>query len=215
MNSLRVMIVDDHQIVREGIKALLATQPDLLVVGEADNGRDALALVERFEPQVVVMDISMPELSGVEATSALTQQYPALRVLALSVHEETGYIRRLLETGAAGYVLKRSVADILITAIRSVASGGTYIDPLVADRLVAQVVTRASAAQSAEAQPLSERERNVLQLIARGHSNKEIGTTLNISTKTVETYKARAMEKLGLESRVAIIRYALEQGWLM
>jgi DNA-binding NarL/FixJ family response regulator len=215
MNSLRVMVVDDHQIVREGIKALLATQPDLLVVGEADNGRDALALVGRFEPQVVVMDISMPELSGVEATSALTQQYPALRVLALSVHEETGYIRRLLETGAAGYVLKRSVADILITAIRSVASGGTYIDPLVADRLVAQVVTRASAAQSSEAQPLSERERNVLQLIARGHSNKEIGTTLNISTKTVETYKARAMEKLGLESRVAIIRYALEQGWLM
>lgn len=211
MKRVGVMVVDDHQVVREGIKALIAAQPDLEVVGEADNGRDALALIERFRPQIVVVDVSMPEMSGVETTAALMRHYPELRVLALSVHEEVGYVRRLLEAGAAGYILKRSV-DILIPAIRSIGAGGTYIDPLVADRLVAQVVSRPNDAPKAQ-QPLSEREQHVLQLIARGHSNKEIGVMLNISTKTVETYKARGMEKLGLGGRAEIIRHALEHGW--
>jgi DNA-binding NarL/FixJ family response regulator len=215
MSTLRIFVADDHPVVREGIKALIAAQPDLVVVGEASNGRDATRLVAECAPDIVVMDVSMPELSGVEATSILLERQPGLRVLALSVHEEAAYVRRLLEVGALGYVLKRSVADILITAIRSIAAGGLYLDPLVADSIVAGVVMRPGVPSAGTPQPLSERERNVLQLIARGHSNKEIGATLGISTKTVETYKARGMEKLGLDSRVAIVRYALEHGWLM
>jgi DNA-binding NarL/FixJ family response regulator len=215
MKPLRVFITDDHGVVREGIKALVAAQPDMQVVGEASNGREAVQLLAELDADVVVMDVSMPELSGVEATSQLHQQRPELRILALSVHEEPAYVRRLLEVGAAGYVLKRSVADILITAIRSIADGGLYLDPLVADVLIAQVVTRPGATSSPAAQPLSEREHVVLLMIARGHSNKEIGISLGISTKTVETYKARGMEKLGLDSRVAIVRYALEHGWLI
>ncbi len=215
MKPLRVFIADDHAVVREGIKALVAAQPGLEVVGEAGDGREALQQLAKQDADVVVMDVSMPELSGVEATSLLHQQHPDLRILALSVHEEPAYVRRLLEVGAAGYVLKRSVADNLITAIRSVAEGGLYLDPLVADVLIAQVVSRPGAGNAPTTQPLSEREHIVLLMIAKGHSNKEIGLSLGISTKTVETYKARGMEKLGLDSRVAIVRHALEHGWLI
>ena len=213
MSALRIFLADDHAVVREGVKALIAAHPDLQVVGEAGNGREAVQQLAEHEADVVVMDISMPELSGLEATSALLRQRPGLRILALSVHEEPAYVQRLLELGAAGYVLKRSVPDILITAIRSIAAGGLYLDPLVADEMLGRLMPRPRSGNAP--QPLSEREQAVLLMIARGHSNKEIGLSLGISIKTVETYKARGMEKLGLHGRVALVRHALAQGWLL
>jgi DNA-binding NarL/FixJ family response regulator len=213
MAKLRVLLADDHAVVREGLKALISSQPDMEVVGEAGDGLEAVALAHACTPDVVVIDVSMPVLSGGEATARICRELPATRVLALSVHDEVGYVRRLLEAGAAGYMLKRLAADALIAAIRSVAVGGVYLDPLVAGSVVAKAVGRASS--GAEERPaLSEREGDVLRMIAQGYSNKEIAAALSISVKTVETYKARAMEKLALDSRVAIVRFAAEQGWL-
>jgi DNA-binding NarL/FixJ family response regulator len=213
MPKLRVLLADDHAVVREGLKALISRQPDMEVVGEAVDGLEAVAMAHACAPDVVVLDVSMPLLSGGEATTQICRELPAIRILALSVHDEVGYVRRLLEAGAAGYMLKRLAADALIAAIRSVAAGGVYLDPLVAGSVVAEAVGRASS--SADERPaLSERENDVLRMIAQGYSNKEIAAALSISIKTVETYKARAMEKLALDSRVAIVRFAAEQGWL-
>jgi DNA-binding NarL/FixJ family response regulator len=213
MAKLRILLADDHAVVREGLKALISSQPDMEVVGEAVDGLDAVALAHTCAPDVVVIDVSMPVLSGGEATARICRELPGTRVLALSVHDEVGYVRRLLEAGAAGYMLKRLAADALIAAVRSVAAGGVYLDPLVAGSVVAEAVGRASSGTE-ERPALSEREGDVLRMIAQGYSNKEIAAALNISVKTVETYKARAMEKLALDSRVAIVRFAAEQGWL-
>jgi DNA-binding NarL/FixJ family response regulator len=202
-------------VVREGVKALISAHPELRIVGEASNGREAVQKLAEHDVDVVVMDISMPELSGIEATGALRQQRPELRILALSVHEEPAYVQRLLELGAAGYVLKRSVPDNLITAIRSIAAGGLYLDPLVADEILGRLMPRPGSDNGPTPQPLSEREQAVLLMIAKGHSNKEIGLSLGISIKTVETYKVRGMEKLGLHGRVALVRHALDNGWLL
>ena len=213
MLKLRILLADDHAIVREGLKALISRQPDMEVVGEAVNGLEAVALAHACAPDVVVIDVSMPILSGGEATARIRRELPAIRVLALSVHDEVGYVRQLLEAGASGYILKRLAADALIAAIRSVAAGGVYLDPLVAGLVVAEAVGRASSG-SEDRPALSERENDVLRMIAQGYSNKEIAAVLSLSVKTVETYKARAMEKLALDSRVAIVRFAVEHGWL-
>ena len=212
MPKLRILLADDHAVVREGLKALISSQPDMEVVGEAADGAEAVALAHVHVPDVVVLDVSMPGLSGSEATARICRELPAIRVLALSVHDEAGYVRQLLQAGASGYMLKRLAADALIAAVRSVAVGGVYLDPLVAGVVVAEAVSKTSSV--GERPMLSEREGDVLRMIARGYSNKEIATDLGISVKTVETYKARAMEKLTLDSRVAIVRFAAEQGWL-
>lgn len=213
MNKLRVFLADDHAVVRGGLRALINAQPDMEVIGEAGDGLSALTQVGDCQPDVLVIDISLPVLSGPEATAQITQSFPAIRVLALSVHDESGYVRRMLDMGAAGYVLKRSAPDELIAAVRSVAAGGLYLDPLVAGAVVGSSLARSTASTGARP-ALSERESDVLRMIAQGYSNKEIAGTLTISVKTVETYKTRAMEKLGLDSRVAIVRFAAEQGWL-
>lgn len=212
MPKLRILLADDHAVVREGLKALISSQPDMEVVGEAADGIEAVTLAHVHVPDVMVIDVSMPGLSGSEATARICRELPAIRVLALSVHDEVGYVRQLLQAGASGYMLKRLAADALIAAVRSVAAGGVYLDPLVAGLVVAEVVNKTSSV--GERPVLSEREGDVLRMIARGYSNKEIATDLGISVKTVETYKARAMEKLTLDSRVAIVRFAAEQGWL-
>lgn len=212
MSDLRILLAEDHVLVRQGMKALIEAQPGLQVVAEAGDGEVALREARALQPDVVVMDISMPNLNGAEATQRLKQAAPETRVLALTAHEDPGYVRRLLQAGACGYVLKRAAAHDLIRAIRTVAAGGIYLDPSVAGKVVDGFVGRTvDAARSAE---LSEREAEVLRLIAEGYSNKEIAARLDISVKTVETYKARSMEKLGLHSRVDIVRYALQQGWL-
>jgi DNA-binding NarL/FixJ family response regulator len=214
-SKLRVFIAEDYNIVREGLKALVSAQPDMEVVGDAADGVAACEGALALGPDVVVMDLSMPALNGAKATERLKQARPEIRVLALTVHEDRTYIRQLLEAGADGYVLKRVVADELIRAIRVVAAGGTYLDPGVAAKVVGGFVQGSpSSGRDAGAGDLSGREEEVLRMIARGHTNKDIAARLDISVKTVETYKTRSMEKLGLAGRADIVRYAVRQGWL-
>jgi len=211
---VRILMVDDHPVVLAGLKALVSSDPELSVVGEARDGRTALRMALQLAPDVVVLDISLPEMNGIELTAALRAQRPECRVLVLTVHEERAYLRQLMELGVGGYLLKRSAADELPRAIHAVATGGVYLDPAIAGKVVGGLVRNGSRAQAGEAAQLSERETDVLRLVASGHSNKAISARLNISVKTVETYKARAMEKLGFRSRVEVVRYAAEQGWL-
>jgi DNA-binding NarL/FixJ family response regulator len=211
--EIRVFLADDHAVVREGLKTLIGTQPGMAVVGEAADGRLACEQVAGLMPDVAVLDVSMPGLSGCQATERLRRECPQVKVLALTVHEDRGYIRQLLAAGAAGYVLKRAAAEELVHAIRVVASGGTYLDPAVATKVVGGFVHRSSA-DGARAAELSDREVEVGRLTAAGYSNKEIAARLELSVKTVETYRARAMEKLGLQSRAELVRYAFHQGWL-
>lgn len=211
---IRVVLADDHAVVREGLKALVNAQRDMRVVGEASDGEEAWQLARQLLPDVLVMDLSMPHLGGAEATERVRRDCPGVKVLALTVHEERLYLTQLLRAGASGYVLKRAAAAELVRAVRTVAAGGTYIDPSIAGAMVEGYL----GAQSAGGQPahdvLSEREREVLVRIAKGFSNKEIAGALGLSVKTVETYKGRMAEKLGLKTRVDIVRYAALQGWL-
>lgn len=212
MAKLRVLLADDHAVVREGLKALINGHLDMEVVGEAADGRAVCSKTTELSPDVVVMDVSMPFVNGVEATREVRRLRPEIKVLALTVHEERSYLRELMEAGAAGYVLKRSAAEDLVHALRVVARGDVYLDPSVT-AVVLGKLTR-TRFQDSHRPELSERETEVLQLIARGHSNKEIAERLKISVKTVETYKARSMEKLGLTGRADIVRFAVYQGWL-
>jgi DNA-binding NarL/FixJ family response regulator len=214
MVQLQIFLADDHVVVREGLKALINAQPDMIVIGEAGDGQSAWQQAQEGQPNVVVMDITMPGLNGVQATAALKRVCPTIKVLALSVHDDTSYLRQLLAAGASGYILKHAAADDLIQAIRIVASGGVYLDPALAGHVVAGYVRVPVATSALLGADLSEREIEVVQRIAQGYSNKEIATQLTLSVKTVETYRARAMEKLGIDSRSALVRYALEHGWL-
>jgi DNA-binding NarL/FixJ family response regulator len=209
----RVLMVDDHPVVLAGLKALVEADADFEVVGNARDGRTALRLAKQLLPDVVVLDISMPEMNGIEVATALLAERPECRVLVLTVHDDRAYLRQLVEAGVSGYLLKRSASDELIRALHAVVSGGMYLDPAVAGKVVGRA-RRALHPQLGQATELSERETEVLRLVAGGHSNKEVSTRLSISVKTVETYKARAMEKLGYRSRVELVRYAADQGWL-
>lgn len=212
--NLRVFLADDHAVVREGLKALINAQPGMEVSGEAGDGRAACQQVRDLLPDVAVMDVSMPEMNGAQATAELKRTCPQVKVLALTVHEDKGYLRQLLESGADGYVLKRAAAEELIHAIRTVAAGGVYLDPALAGEVVGGFVRKPTVRGSLEGGELSDREAEVVRLIASGYSNKEIAAQLDLSVKTVETYKTRSMEKLGLRSRVDLVRYALQCGWL-
>ncbi len=208
MLKTRVLLVDDHAVVRAGIRAVVAAEPDMEVVGEAADGPTALALVADLDPDVVVADVSMPGMSGVELTTRLRAAAPARKVVVLTVHEDMGYLRAVLEAGAAGYVPKRAAADDLVRALRTVAAGGAYVDPVLG------AAAAAPSAASPAAVELSDREAEVVKLIALGYSNKEIAARLALSVKTVETYKARSLEKLGVRSRVGLVQYAAGRGWL-
>ncbi|HEX2718072.1 MAG TPA: response regulator transcription factor [Gemmatimonadaceae bacterium] len=209
---LRIVLADDHPVVREGLKLLVNAQADMRVVGEAADGEEAWRAAKELRPDVLVIDLSMPTLGGAEATQRVRRDCPEVKVLALTVHEERLYVTQLLRAGASGYILKRAASADLVRAVRTVAAGGTYIDPSVAGALVEEYLD-AGAGQPAD-DSLSDREREVLLRIARGFSNKEIAATLGLSVKTVETYKGRMAEKLGLRSRVDIVRYAARRGWL-
>jgi DNA-binding NarL/FixJ family response regulator len=209
---LRILMVDDHPIVLAGLKALVQTDPTMQIVGEARDGRTALNLALALQPDAIVLDLSIPELSGPEVALALQAAQPECRILVLTVHEDRAYIRRLLDAGVAGYLLKRSAADELIRAIHAVAAGGTYLDPAIAGKVIS--TSPGAHRPTGKVVELSDREADVLRLIAHGHSNKEISARLSISVKTIETYKARAMEKLGFRTRVDVVRYAADQGWL-
>lgn len=214
--KLRIVLADDHEVIRQGLKGLIDAQRDMEVVGEAECGRDAVAIACNIKPHVIVMDVSMPQGSGVEATKEIRKQCPETRVLALTMHEDRTTLRQMLEAGAAGYTVKRAASQELITAIRAVASCGVYLQPELAGEVVGGYVRRgpSSPRKSADAELLSERECEVVRLLASGYSNKEVGAKLDISVKTVETYRARVAEKLGIKSRVDIVRYAVRQGWM-
>jgi DNA-binding NarL/FixJ family response regulator len=211
---VRILMIDDHPIVLAGLKALVAADPDLTIVGEASDGRTGLRLALQLVPDVVVLDISLPDMNGTEVAVAMRAQRPAPHMLVLTVHEESAYLREFMELGVSGYLLKRSAADELLRAIHTVASGGMYLDPAVAGKLVAGLTRRNIHPQAGQTSDLSERETDVLRLIARGYSNQAISARLNISAKAVATYKARAMEKLSFHSRVDVMRYASDHGWL-
>lgn len=214
MNNCRIFLVEDHGVVREGIKRLLERRPDMEVVGESEDSEQALKRIREVQPDVVMMDISMPGISGIELTRQVRQVCPATKIIALTVHEDEGYIGEMLRQGAVGYLLKRIPTEELALAVRTVADGGTYIDPRVASKVV-RVIVKTDNKELSASVDLSEREQYVLRAIAKGHSNKEIAAMLDIGVKTVETYKARAMEKLGLKSRVDIVRTATSRGWLL
>ena len=211
-NKLRILLADDHETVREGLRMILNAQPDMQVVATASDGREAVEQAERITPDVVIMDISMPGLNGLAATTQLTQRCPAVKVLTLTRHADSTYLQQLLRAGAAGYVLKQSRPAELLHAIRAVATGGTYLDVSMTGPALG---TYAKPVQTPEATtPLSPRETEVLRLIAWGNTNKEIAARLDLSVKTVEAHKANGMRKLGMRGRIDIVRYALLQGWL-
>jgi DNA-binding NarL/FixJ family response regulator len=215
MSKLRVLLVDDHAVVREALSLLIKGQADMEVVAEASAGREALRLANEKQPDVVVLDISLPDMSGAETAQQINRLCPSTRILALTRHADQGYVRRLLQAGAVGYVLKKSAADTLLTAIRIVAQGGTYIEPSLAGPLLKRTFSVPPPAQrTGNNDALSAREEEVLQAIAWGRSNKEIAMALSLSIKTVESYKAAALEKLRLSTRADIVRYAVSRGWL-
>jgi DNA-binding NarL/FixJ family response regulator len=211
---LRVFLADDHPIVLAGVKALIEADTYLAVVGEARDGRTALRLAADLQPDIAVLDISMPGLNGVRLAEQLRAVCPNCKILALTVHEDRGYLRQLLDIGISGYVLKRSASEELIRAIKAVSSGGLYLDPAIAGKAVGRTAPHVRDAGSVDAPDLSAREIEVLRLTASGHSNKSMAAELRIGVKTVETYKARAMEKLGFQNRVELVRYVLSKGWL-
>ena len=196
MNPIRILLADDHAVVRQGFRAILAQQPDMTIVGEAGTGREVLALAEKTKPDLIVMDVAMPELNGIEATRRLTGRMPNVRILALSMHKDSVHVREMLKAGAKGYLLKHSGESDLLDAVRTLARGGEYISPAVEPALMA--ATRGGGTTPLD--HLTSREREVLQLIAEGKTNKEVATVLKISAFTVDAHRGRIMEKLNVHN---------------
>jgi two-component system response regulator NreC len=204
----RVMLADDHSVVRQGFRMILDAQPDLEVVGEASNGREAVERAEAIQPDVVVMDVSMPELNGVEATRRIGSVSPRSRVLALSMHRDSVYVREILRAGARGYHIKDAREEDLLDAVRAVAKGEGYLSPAVSDAVLNDYRKHVSDPIDL----LTTREREVLQMIAEGRTNKEIASTLKLSVYTVEAHRGRVMEKLNLHSTGELVRFAIRHG---
>jgi two-component system, NarL family, response regulator NreC len=211
---LRILLADDHATVREGLKLLIHSQPDLEVIAEASDGEGAIRHSKLDVADVVVMDLSMPGISGLVATRKLKELRPDLNVLVLTRHADEAYLHELLRAGVAGYVLKQSAPTELLDAIRIVASGGQYIDSALTRHLAAPFVARAMRKAKGGVQGATEREIEVLRLSAQGYSNKEIAAQLNVSVRTVEVHKANAMRKLSINGRIELLQFALVQGWL-
>ena len=214
MAQIRILVADDHHLVLAGLKALVRDDPTLQVVGEAADSPSALRLAGELKPDVIVLDLSMPGMNGVRVAQSLRAQVPRCHILILSVHEDRAYLRQLLETGVSGYVLKRSAPEELVAAIRAVAAGGTYLDPAIAAMAIGRGPQSGTSRSIDRANELSARETEVLQLAAAGYTNKELSSRLRVGIKTIETHKARAMEKLGLDTRAELVRYAIVKGWL-
>jgi two-component system response regulator NreC len=209
--SIRVLVVDDHAVVRSGLRLLLDAEDDIEPVGEAGNGRDAVFQARALTPDVILLDVVMPDQTGLEVLPQLKHENPEVNVLILSMQDEPRYVREAFAAGASGYVLKEAADTEVVAAVREVAGGGRYVNPELGARLVA---ADAEAAKRAEQDPLSDREREVLRLLALGHTNQEIAKQLYISVRTAETHRAHIMQKLRLSSRAELVRYALDQGVL-
>lgn len=211
-SKIRLLLVDDHEIVRAGLRMLLQAEEDMEVVGEASGGAEAVRLVAELLPDVVVMDISMPGISGIEATRQIKKAHPQVALLALTMYEDEAYFFQMLAAGACGYIPKRAAADDLVTAIRVVSRGYTFLYPSVARLLVEDLAQRRDLGNDRRRSPLTPREEEVLKLIAEGYSSREIAETLVISCKTVERHRENIMHKLNLHNRVALVRYAIDKG---
>lgn len=211
---VRILIADDHAIVRQGLKLLIDSQPDMKVIAEAASGDAVLEQAAAVKPDIVVMDISMPGINGLLATRMLKQRQPNTTIIALTRHEEKTYLEELLRAGASAYVLKQSAPTEFLRAVRAVAAGGIYLDPAITAQVADGLLAPKARVELAAAAKVTERESEVLRLVAVGHSNVEIAAKLEISVKTVEVHKTNAMRKLGLNGRVDVIRYGVLQGWL-
>ncbi|MBP7964343.1 MAG: response regulator transcription factor [Caldilineaceae bacterium] len=215
MDSIRIVLADDHPVVRMGLRALLESEPDIQVVGEANNGVEALELVASLTPDIVIMDISMPEMDGMEATRRIRDSFPETKVLILTVHAQERYLFPVLKAGAAGYVLKSTIDTRLVDAIRTVAGGGVFLYATATRMLLEDYLGHLESAGSQDDyDSLSEREREVLKLCALGHTAAEIAEQIFLSPKTVETYRTRVMQKLNMSTRSDLVKYALARGLL-
>ena len=215
MSNLRILIAEDHETIREGVRLIIDGQPDMEVCGEAGNGREAISLAQKLNPDVLVMDISMPELNGLKATAKLKRVAPDIKVLTLTRHTDEAYLQELLQAGVSGYVLKQSPSSELIRAIRVVAAGGNFLDPTITGKVLGGYIGKADKRRgNVRGSKLTDRESEVLRYIALGHSNNEIAERLDISVKTVEAHKANSLRKLGMSNRIDIVRYAILQGWM-
>ncbi len=213
MSKIRVLIADDHVIVRDGVRMILEAQSDMEVVGEASDGREALERARQLSPSLVLMDIAMPGMNGLEATAAIKKDLPDVQVLALTMHEDYQYFFEMLRAGASGYVLKGASSADLLAAIRAVHEGGVYLHPAVAKNLVTDFIKRMEPGEEkARYDGLSDRERQVLKLVAEGKTSQQIADELFLSANTVQTHRAHIMEKLHLQNRTELIRYALRKG---
>jgi len=213
--KIRIVLADDHPIVLDGLRNLIRAEPDLELIGEATSGLSALKIIREQRPDVAVLDISMPELNGIVLSRRLAGEMPALRLLVLTLHEDRAYLNQALEAGVRGYVLKRSAVENLVQAIRAVMVGGLYIDPAIVGRVFeSKQVNKRLLARKGVAPALTDREADVLKMAALGFTNKEIASRLDVGVKSIETYKARGLEKLGLKTRAELVRYASGQGWL-
>ncbi len=214
MSEVRLLLVDDHAVVRTGLRMLLESQKDLRIIGEASTGAEALEMAERERPQIIVMDITLPDMSGIEVTRRLKQTRPEIAVVALTIHEDEQYFFEMLQAGAAGYIPKRAAPDDLIGAIRAAAMGEIYLYPSLAKALVADYLSRAGGEpqQSSLEEPLTPREEEVMRLVAQGLTNDEIAEQLVISRHTVARHRENLMRKLGLHNRSELVKYAIRKG---
>jgi DNA-binding NarL/FixJ family response regulator len=209
---IRIILADDHKIVRDGLRRVLEEQSDMQIVGESDNGRSTVKLVEGSSPHVVVMDVNMPDLNGIEATRQITSHFPNVRVIGLSMYAEDRFVSEMLTAGASGYLPKKSAASELVTAIRAAVKGQTYLSPEVAGGVVEHHVRTSDPSKDTAFSMLSDREREVLQLLAEGLSVKEIADQLSVSVNTVHTHRQHIMNKLNLHSVAELTKYAIREG---
>lgn len=205
---ITILMADDHTIVRQGLKLILGSHPDLQVVGEAATGEEAVQLAAQLKPRIILMDVAMPGINGIEATKQIVQANPRARVLVLSMHKESVYVREILRAGARGYILKDAIDTELISAVRSVANGDGYVSPAVSGALLNDYRQKSDD----PADSLSPREREVLKLIAEGKTNKEVATQLNLSVYTIDSHRGKIMEKLNLHSTGELVRFAIKHG---
>jgi two-component system response regulator NreC len=212
MSKIRLLLVDDHEIVRAGLRMLFMAEPDMEIVGEAGSAEEALRAVRKVKPDVVLMDVAMPGMSGIEATRRIKEADPGVAVLALTMHEDEQYFFEMLNAGASGYIPKRAAPDDLVSAIHVVSQGNVFLYPTLAKLLVKDFIQRAESGEDSVADVLTPREREVLTYIAEGHTNREIAEELVISHKTVDRHRENIMRKLNLHSRVELVKYAIEKG---
>jgi two-component system response regulator NreC len=210
--ALRLLLVDDHKLIRDGLKSLIAKQPEFEVIGEAGDGLKAVSLVKELKPDIVIMDVSIPELNGYDATRQIVSEFPDVKVIALSMHSDRRFVLEMLKAGANGYMIKDCAFEEITRAVTAVWKGQTYLSPQVAGVIVGDFINQKGIQERSAIAQLSEREREVLKMLAEGHSTKEIASKINLSIKTIETHRKNIMDKLGIRNIAALTKLAIREG---